>query len=275
MLVVMGPCCYSRMTAACIAAALTSAVGCTSLLGATDVPNLEDGGGDVTVAEAGVDGPPGGDDRRPDGPRAEAEACVPATCALLDASCGSPSNGCGVALSCGSCTAPTTCGGGSDPHGCGCVPETDAFTGASLHGWTFFGLSGYSLTLDPVDSAATVSGDGFNGSCAAAGMEKTYAIVPGTFQVSFGWQAASNDAACGNSTTAYLQVRDAVKGTALRSVTLFNGGGNTGWRTYADDFSQFVTGVTSVTLQLYLQDCWGANCNQQDWYKDIVVKACP
>jgi hypothetical protein len=45
--------------------------------------------------------------------------CTPATCASLGDNCGSPSNGCGGTLSCGTCTSPQTCGGGGTSYVCG------------------------------------------------------------------------------------------------------------------------------------------------------------
>lgn len=50
--------------------------------------------------------------------------CVPATCASLGAACGTPSDGCGGTLSCGTCAAPNTCGGGGTPGQCGCTSNT-------------------------------------------------------------------------------------------------------------------------------------------------------
>jgi hypothetical protein len=47
------------------------------------------GSSDITVSEGG--------------------ACTPTTCAALGATCGSPSNGCGGTLSCGSCSSGQTC----------------------------------------------------------------------------------------------------------------------------------------------------------------------
>jgi endoglucanase len=38
-----------------------------------------------------------------------ASMCAPTSCAALGASCGTPSNGCGGSLSCGSCVAGQTC----------------------------------------------------------------------------------------------------------------------------------------------------------------------
>jgi hypothetical protein len=55
-------------------------------------------------------------------------ACSPYTCASINATCGTPSDGCNGTLSCGTCTAPQTCGGGGTPFVCGqppsCVPST-------------------------------------------------------------------------------------------------------------------------------------------------------
>lgn len=49
------------------------------------------------------------------------EACTPATCESLGAECGSPSDGCGGTLDCGTCAAPYVCGG-LEPNRCGCTP---------------------------------------------------------------------------------------------------------------------------------------------------------
>ena len=45
--------------------------------------------------------------------------CQPTTCTELHATCGTPDDGCGQTLSCGSCTTPATCGGGGTPNQCG------------------------------------------------------------------------------------------------------------------------------------------------------------
>ncbi|APR86701.1 Tryptophan synthase alpha chain [Minicystis rosea] len=45
--------------------------------------------------------------------------CTPKTCAELGANCGLAGDGCGGAISCGTCTAPQTCGGGGVPSQCG------------------------------------------------------------------------------------------------------------------------------------------------------------
>jgi hypothetical protein len=59
--------------------------------------------------------------------------CVPETCASQKISCGPAGDGCGDSLSCGTCTAPDTCGGGGTPGACGtnttCKPATCASLG--------------------------------------------------------------------------------------------------------------------------------------------------
>jgi hypothetical protein len=54
--------------------------------------------------------------------------CTPKTCAQLGANCGLAGDGCGGAISCGTCTPPQTCGGGGVPSVCGsnCTPKTCA-----------------------------------------------------------------------------------------------------------------------------------------------------
>jgi len=107
-------------------------------------------------------------------------------------------------------------------------------------------------------------------------MQKNFAIVPGTLKLSFTWQAASSSAACGNSTTAGLQVLDATTSKQLYAESLSNSGAaSTGWVSYSKDLSSYVATSSAVTIQLYLGDCWGADCGQQNWYKDIVVTTCP
>ncbi len=59
--------------------------------------------------------------------------CTPLTCAQQSASCGQVADGCGGLLSCGSCLAPLTCGGGGVPNQCGnsCVRTTCGAQGAN------------------------------------------------------------------------------------------------------------------------------------------------
>jgi hypothetical protein len=53
------------------------------------------------------------------------------TCADLGATCGEPDDGCGGKLSCGTCIAPETCGGGGVPLKCGCTPSCQGKCGGS------------------------------------------------------------------------------------------------------------------------------------------------
>jgi hypothetical protein len=46
-------------------------------------------------------------------------ACTPRTCAQLGFNCGAADDGCGGQLTCGTCTAPSTCGGGGVTNVCG------------------------------------------------------------------------------------------------------------------------------------------------------------
>jgi hypothetical protein len=50
---------------------------------------------------------------------AGSSSCVPTTCAAQGKNCGSISDECGGTLNCGTCTAPSTCGGGGTPNVCG------------------------------------------------------------------------------------------------------------------------------------------------------------
>jgi hypothetical protein len=50
---------------------------------------------------------------------ADAGACTPKTCAGLGFDCGPAGDGCGGLLECGTCAAPTTCGGGGSSGVCG------------------------------------------------------------------------------------------------------------------------------------------------------------
>jgi hypothetical protein len=56
--------------------------------------------------------------------------CTPTTCAAQGKNCGQISDGCGGTLTCGSCTAPQTCGGGGVTNVCDCTPTTCAAAGA-------------------------------------------------------------------------------------------------------------------------------------------------
>ncbi|PZR18667.1 MAG: hypothetical protein DI536_01950 [Archangium gephyra] len=65
----------------------------------------------------------------------DAGACIPTTCAIQGASCGTIGDGCGGTLNCGTCTMGKVCGGGGVPYQCGggnfCTPLTCASVGAT------------------------------------------------------------------------------------------------------------------------------------------------
>jgi len=53
------------------------------------------------------------------------------TCAAQGKNCGAIPNSCGGTLTCGTCTAPQSCGGGAVANVCGCTPTTCAAAGKS------------------------------------------------------------------------------------------------------------------------------------------------
>ena len=69
------------------------------------------------------------------------------TCTELGLTCGPASNGCGGTLSCGTCTAPTACGGGGKPGVCGCTGTCSEIPACSGSATTT--LSGH--VYDPAD----------------------------------------------------------------------------------------------------------------------------
>ena len=67
-------------------------------------------------------------------------ACVPKTCQTAGASCGTPPDGCGHLLaSCGSCSAPATCGAGGVAFQCACPSGT--WTAGPALGGGLYGTS--------------------------------------------------------------------------------------------------------------------------------------
>ncbi|HVY25880.1 MAG TPA: discoidin domain-containing protein [Polyangiaceae bacterium] len=65
-----------------------------------------------------------------DNPNCGGSSCTPTTCAALGANCGSPSDGCGGTLSCGTCGTGYTCNG-SNQCVSSCTPTTCAALGAT------------------------------------------------------------------------------------------------------------------------------------------------
>jgi hypothetical protein len=100
----------------------------------------------------------------PDMPRPP--TCTPRTCAAAGATCGPVGDGCGGMLSCGTCAAGTTCGGGGVPSVCGtmaCRPRTCAEQGLSC-GPAGNGC-GAALDCGPCAAGTTCGGGGTPGVC--------------------------------------------------------------------------------------------------------------
>jgi len=78
--------------------------------------------GDSTASDASAGDSTSGDTGAAD--TGHVEACSPKTCSSLGAQCGSPSDGCGTTLACGTCPTGETCGGGGVAYQCACVPKS-------------------------------------------------------------------------------------------------------------------------------------------------------
>lgn len=85
--------------------------------------------------------------------------CVPTTCDVQGAQCGTISNGCGGTLECGTCAAPDTCGGGGTANVCG-APTTNPTPASSPGGsTTTIGPADYHVRTDGSDTACNGSAD--------------------------------------------------------------------------------------------------------------------
>ena len=94
-----------------------------------------------------------------------ASSCTPTTCAAQGKNCGTISNGCGGTLTCGSCTAPQTCGGGGVANLCGggCTPTTCAAQGKNCG--TIADGCGGTLTCGSCTAPQTCGGGGVANVC--------------------------------------------------------------------------------------------------------------
>ena len=92
--------------------------------------------------------------------------CTPTTCAALGATCGTPDNGCGTALSCGSCTLPATCGGGAIANTCGSCTPAVACPGGKVCGSYSDGCGG-SLNCGTCSAGLSCTSSNTCGSCVA------------------------------------------------------------------------------------------------------------
>lgn len=82
-----------------------------------------------------------------------APTCIPTSCAAQGANCGTIFDGCNQTLSCGSCIAPETCGGGGTPNVCG-------ITSAAALTVTATGRSGECITSSPAGINVPVGSTG-------------------------------------------------------------------------------------------------------------------
>jgi hypothetical protein len=98
----------------------------------------------------------------------DSAACVPLTCAGQGINCGPAGDGCGGSLSCGTCPAGQTCGGGGQPGVCGsptCTPKTCEQLGFDC-GPAGDGCGG-SLNCGTCTAPNTCGGGGSAGVCGA------------------------------------------------------------------------------------------------------------
>src|SRR5262249_17366319 len=82
--------------------------------------------------------------------------CTPTTCAAQGKNCGTIADGCGGALSCGTCTPPQTCGGGGVAHACG----GGTMTSTAQLSLTATGRSGESVSSSPTGLTVNVGTTG-------------------------------------------------------------------------------------------------------------------
>jgi len=116
--------------AAIAAGASTSYGFCATKTDTNYQPNLVSIDG--TPVGGGVDA--GTSDSGKDSSQPVDTACVPRTCGSVGANCGSIADGCGALLTCGTCVAPETCGGGGTANRCG-SPASLSATFTSPNDW--------------------------------------------------------------------------------------------------------------------------------------------
>jgi hypothetical protein len=94
--------------------------------------------------------------------------CLPATCSEFGAECGPLEDGCGGVLDCGSCPAPSSCGGAGVPNACGCSPRTCAGLGKNCGSIT--DGCGNTLTCGTCSTSETCGGGGVANVCGCTAM---------------------------------------------------------------------------------------------------------
>ena len=143
-----------------------------------------------------------------------------------------------------------------------------------LGGWQYFGAPGYSLSRvsDGGSYRAYISGE--SPGSGNSGMGKTFSI-PNHDEVtlSFTWRAKS-DTTVSTVTNAHLVILDADTDNELYSEGLITGGSlDTGYNNYYKDITSIISGYSNITIQLFLNDAWSADYNQQNWYDNINIIA--
>ena len=97
--------------------------------------------------------------------------CTPTTCAALGNPCGQQSDGCGNLITCSSCPAGQTCGGGGVVNQCGafdagsCAPKTCASEPIGTCGQQANGCGGLTLSCNVCPPGQTCGGGGVAGVC--------------------------------------------------------------------------------------------------------------
>ncbi|MGO8996597.1 MAG: protease pro-enzyme activation domain-containing protein, partial [Polyangiaceae bacterium] len=88
-------------------------------------------------------------------------SATPATTCPVGDNCSTVPNGCGGTVSCGTCTAPQTCGGGtpSNPNQCGCTPTTTTCPAGDNCGTVSNGCGG-TVSCGPACTAPDTCGGG-------------------------------------------------------------------------------------------------------------------
>ena len=157
------------------------------------------------------------------------------------------------------------------------TPEETSFLDDSfdtgLDNWSYWGGSGYVLTWN--SNAAMISGDHEYPPIVECGMQKVVDLsewnVTQALLLSFDWRATSGySSSC--VTNAILRIQDADSGSYLYYEVLFAGGTtDTGWRSYVNDVSSYVLGHLRIRIILHLNDGWGADWDQTNFYDNLKL----
>lgn len=147
---------------------------------------------------------------------------------------------------------------------------------SSLDGWSYYGDTGYALSLNATTGkaapSAQIAGDAYLGNCSDHGMAKAADISTlgqGPLVLALNWRAASSGP---GTTNAFVDVYNADNGSLIFKGTISAGNsGDTGWQYYATDLSSVARGVSHVRIFPHLTDCWSTNWAQEDWFDNIEL----